>query len=150
MEAYVNNKTLVEDDISKALKLLVTCSLCNNILINPVMCMGCQKVYCKKCIDNSINIDRKCKCENKDYPKCIGKNEILSKLKFICVGCQEEISYEEAEKHHDSCCPGKTSDDMESNDTPSGAKIKRLKSEEVSLYNKDGKKIPRITSKIKI
>jgi hypothetical protein len=39
---------------------------------------------------------------------------------------------------------------MESNDTPSGAKIKRLKSEEVPLYNKDGKKIPRITSKIKI
>jgi hypothetical protein len=148
MEKYVNNKTLVESEIAKALKSSVTCPLCSNILISPVMCMGCQKVYCKKCIDNSVNIDRKCKCDNKDYQKCIGKNEILSQLNFYCVGCGQEIKYEEAQKHHDSCCPDKTSEDMNSNETPKQAKIKKIKPEEISLYKKDGEKIPRITSKI--
>ena len=149
METYVNNKTLVETDIAKVLKSSVTCPLCNNILINPVMCMTCQKVYCKKYIDNSVNSDAKCKCENQNFQKSIGKNEILSQLKFICVGCGEEKGYDEAEKHHDSCCPGKTAEDMNSNSTPNGAKLKRLNSEEVAQYNKDNKKIPNIRSKIK-
>ena len=51
MEAYINNKTLVDNQLNNALKSSVICPLCENILINPIMCMSCQNVYCKKCIE---------------------------------------------------------------------------------------------------
>ena len=34
-------------DIFKLFDESVTCLICKNILINPVMCMNCQNVYCK-------------------------------------------------------------------------------------------------------
>ena len=150
MEAYINNKTLVDNQVNNALKSSVICPLCENILINPIMCMSCQNVYCKKCIDNSINKDKKCSCDNPNYQKCIGRNSLLSQLKFICVGCFKEIGYDEAQKHHDSCCPDKTSENMKKK-TPYVSKIKKLTPEEVALYKKEGNEtISRITSKKKI
>ena len=147
MEGYINNDTLVENDISTLLKSSIICPLCNNILINPLMCMSCQKTYCKKCFDNFSDNNTKCNCENPNYQKSISKNEILSKLKFICVGCEKEIGYDEAQKHHDSCCPGKTSKKVDSNKTPKKAKIRRLQSEEVEKLKKEGNEITYITGK---
>ena len=149
MEEYINNDTLVENEITQLLKSSIICPLCNNILINPLMCMSCQKTYCKKCIDNSSDNNIKCpnNCENPNYQKSIGKNEILSKLKFICVGCKKEIGYDEAQKHHDSCCPDKTSKNMDSNKTPDKPKIRKLQSEEVDKLKKKGKEITYMTGK---
>jgi hypothetical protein len=148
MEEYINNDTLIENEISKMLKPQLTCPLCNNILIDPLMCMVCQKAYCKKCIDNSINKDKKCSCENPNYQKYLSKIEMLSSLKFICVGCGKDITYNEAQKHHDSCCPGKTSKDMKINKTPKESRIKKLDSEEMSKLKKKGKKIEYITGNL--
>ena len=147
MEEYINTDTLVENDIPTLLKSSIICPLCDNILINPLMCMSCQKTYCKKCIDNSSDNNTKYNCENPNYQKSISKNEILSKLKFICVGCEKEIGYDEAQKHHDSCCPGKTSKKVDSNKTPKKAKIRRLQSEEVEKLKKEGNEITYITGK---
>ena len=55
MESYINKDTLIESEVTKLLKSSLICPLCNNIYINPLMCMGCQKTYCKKCIDNNGN-----------------------------------------------------------------------------------------------
>ena len=33
--------------------------------------------------------------------------DILSKLKFRCLGCKKEIFYNDAEIHHKACCPDK-------------------------------------------
>jgi len=146
MESYINKDTLVENEVTKMLKSSLMCPLCNNIYINPLMCMSCQKTYCKKCIDNNGN-NAKCpnNCDNPNYQKSIGTNDILSKLKFTCVGCEKEIGYDEAQKHHDSCCPGKTSEKMNSNKTPNGGKLRRLKSEEVNKLKKEGNDITYIT-----
>jgi hypothetical protein len=114
MELYVNNDTLVEDDISKIFKSSVICPLCKSILIKPFMCMKCQNVYCKKCIDNLSEKNEKCpnNCDSPTFQNCLVKKEILSKLYFCCVGCGKEIPYDEAEKHHISCCPDKTSSNL--------------------------------------
>ena len=138
MEGYVNNDTLIENEVTKFLKAQLICPLCNNIFINPLMCMNCQKVYCKRCIDNSINKSKKCTCTNPNYQKCISKNDLLSQLKFICVGCEKEIKYDDAEKHHESCCPGKTSKKTNSTETLIETRIKRLKSEEMKNLKKQG------------
>jgi hypothetical protein len=148
METYINNDTLIENETTKMLKSLLICPICNNIFINPVMCLKCQKNFCEKCFNDPNNKEKKCSCENATFQKSIAKNELLSQLKFTCVGCNGEIEYNKAQMHHDSCCPDKTSEDMNSNETPKQAKIKKIKPEEISLYKKDGEKIPRITSKI--
>ena len=145
MEDYVNNDTLVEDDITKLFKDTITCPLCKSIFVNPFLCLKCQKVFCKKCIDKWSEKNECCpeKCENPEYQKCIGKNDILSKLKFICVGCEGEIGYDDAESHHNTCCPGKTSAGF----VKTQAKIQRLNSEEVNILKQQGNEITYITGK---
>ena len=71
------------------------------------MCMNCQNVYCKKCIDQWSKKDNKCpnRCENPNYKKSIEKNNILSKLKFKCAKCDKEILYDIVEKHVNECDP---------------------------------------------
>ena len=150
MEGYINNDTLIEDEIVKLFKSSVICTLCKSILVNPIMCMKCQNVYCKKCIDNWNEQNKNCpnKCDSPTYQNCVGKNDILSKLKFNCVGCGKEILYNDAEKHHESCCPGRTSLNLKEikkiNIKPPN--IRRIKPEEVEEFKKKGKEIGYMTS----
>ena len=156
MEGYINNDTLIEDDILKLFKDSVTCPLCKSILINPLMCLKCQNVFCKKCIDNWNEQNKNCpnKCDSPTYQNCVGKNDILSKLKFSCVGYGKEILYNDAEKHHESCCPGKTSSNLKEKKEIKKIKkinrkppnIKRIKPEEVEALKQKGKDINYITS----
>ena len=44
---YINDKTVIKDEIYKNFEYSVTCSICSEIMINPMMCMNCQTVYCK-------------------------------------------------------------------------------------------------------
>ena len=69
------------------------------------MCMKCQNVYCKNCIDKWNKKDNRCtnRCENTNYQKSLDRNDILSKLKFKCVKCDGEIEYNNVENHHNSC-----------------------------------------------
>ena len=145
MEEYVNNYTLKEDDISKLFKDSIICPLCKNIYINPIICLKCQNVYCKKCLDKWNENNKICpnKCEQPEFQKSIGKNEFLSKLKFICVGCHKEIEYNNTESHHNSCCPDKTSADFVKNKS----KLKKIKPEDVAKLKKKGNQITYITSK---
>ena len=88
------------------------------------------------------------KCDSPTYQNCVGKNDILSKLKFNCVGCGKEILYNDAEKHHESCCPGRTSLNLKEikkiNIKPPN--IRRIKPEEVEEFKKKGKEIGYMTS----
>ena len=49
MEKYINKDTVKEDDIFKIIEPTVICPLCKNIYINPLSCLKCQGVFCKKC-----------------------------------------------------------------------------------------------------
>ena len=91
--------------------------------------MKCQNVYCKKCIDNLSEKNEKCpnNCDSPTFQNCLGKKEILSKLYFSCVGCGKEIPYDEAEKHHTSCCPNKTSSNLKKKSTSKIIRYKKIK-----------------------
>ena len=106
----------------------------------------------------SKNNNEKCpnKCEEPKYLKALAKNEILSILKFICVGCEKEILYEEAENHHNLCCPDKTSLNMDkpvkkekqiSQVTPKESKMKKISPEESAQLVKKGQEMVYITGK---
>ena len=148
MEEYANNDTIIKDDIFNLFKDSVTCFLCHSILIKPMMCMVCQTNFCKKCIDiRSLNNNNCPKgCENPDYKESLGKKDILSKLKFKCVGCSNKIPYDEILKHHESCCPDKKTSDMVT-PTPNPSKIKRVSTEEIDALKEEGKELTYITGK---
>ena len=62
-------------------------------------------------------------CKNPKYKKSIEKCNTLSKLKFKCEKCGEEIKYDDVKKHADTC---EANIINEGNKTNNG-KIKRLK-----------------------
>ena len=82
-------------------------------------------------------------CHLAQYQKCLGKEEILSKLQFKCIKCDKEIPYKETEKHHIDCCPNRN------------LKILRVESKEIIAKKKvdNNKNIDKkniIKSKLKI
>ena len=105
MEKYINENTVVKSEIYLAFKEDVTCPICSKLIINPLMCMNCQNVYCKKCIDDWSKKNNKCpnRCKNPKYKKSIEKCNTLSKLKFKCEKCGKEIKYDDVKKHADTC-----------------------------------------------
>ena len=158
MEEYINEETIIEDEFYKKFKESVICPLCLNILINPLMCIKCQNVYCKKCIDMWSKKDDKCpnRCIEPNFQRSLAKNEILSTLKFKCKECGKNIYYDDAKKHHDSCCPDTISNDINiiwdyvtptpSNETKK-PQIEKIGKEEIEQLKKEGKEIIHITGK---
>ena len=43
---------VVKDDFFNSVKDEVTCSICLDIKIDPMMCNKCQNSYCANCINN--------------------------------------------------------------------------------------------------
>ena len=146
MEELVNINTIVDNDIYKTFKEMIICPICNNIYISPVMCLNCQKEYCKKCIENSIKNneqnDQRCKCENPNFVASKGKQNLLSKLKFKCKDCDMEINYDDTPKHKEFC------DIMKNFVVVEKPRIKKLNKKEMNKLSNEGNKINYITSKI--
>ena len=101
LREYINDKTLIKDEIFKNFEFSVSCSICTEILINPMMCMKCQAVFCKSCIDTWSKKSADCpnRCENTNYKQSILSQNILSKLKFICPKCEKVINYDDIKDH---------------------------------------------------
>ena len=157
MEEYINENTIVKDELYNAFKESVSCPLCLSILINPVMCMKCQNVFCKKCINDWSKKDNKCpnRCTDPNYQKCIGKNDILSKLKFKCQACGNIIKYDDAKKHLSSCYPDKKFDDENTIETQTPIKttkppkFEKISKDEIERLKGEGKDVTYISGKKK-
>ena len=101
IQDYINEKYIIKDKIYEEFKFSISCQICTNIIYEPMMCMNCQNVYCKKCIDKWARIKRNCpnRCENPDYKFSISKNELLTKLKFKCKKCNNINTYNNIINH---------------------------------------------------
>lgn len=87
-----------------------TCVICTNIVVNPEVCKTCQNLFCKKCINEAIKVNRKCPYKCSYYtPVEIPKStkNILNKLNLKCpnsnIGCPETILYENISNHLKNC-----------------------------------------------
>jgi hypothetical protein len=107
---YINEENVIKDEIYNNFESSLTCSICSDIIIEPTMCMNCQNVYCKKCIDDWSKKSSKCpnRCQNTSYNKSVSISEILSKLKFICKKCDNIVNYNEMKTHKYNCKRKKT------------------------------------------
>ena len=145
MEKYINNKTVIKDEIYNKFKNSVTCQICQNILIDPLICFQCQKLFCKNCIDKN-NATCPNKCNELYLKKYLRTTDILSKLKFKCYKCQKEIYYEEVMKHQDENCSNNNSSNI--NDIKiRQTKLKKLSLEEINDFKRKGNEITYITCK---
>ena len=100
---YFSDDSIVEDDLFRALKKMLICPICNKIYKDPIICTGCQGVYCHKCINNKCPKN----CVNNKLSKCVSKNEMLSKIKYKCKNCLEEVSQIDIKAHLNLNCEHK-------------------------------------------
>ena len=143
MEEYINNETIVKDTIYNLFKDSVICGLCNNIFINPIMCMKCQNSYCQKCLDKNNKVCPN-NCNEPNFNKCLSKIDILSKLKFKCKKCGIEYLYHEIKNHSDSCNSSNIPSSIEEKKEP---KLKKISVDEIDQIKKKGKEVEYITGK---
>jgi len=103
---YINETNLIKNEIYKAFKDSILCQICTGIMIEPMMCMNCQNVYCKECIEHWTILDKKCpnRCLNPNYKKSLAMGQLLSKLNFQCKKCNNTYMYDEMIKHYYSDC----------------------------------------------
>ena len=139
MEEYINNDSVIKNDVYKAFpEELIICQICKCLMIEPVMCLKCQNHYCKKCFDSWHEKSGTCpnKCENPVFNSVIEKNRLITKLTFKCKkGCGAILSYDEIKEHYNSNCLAQKS------------KIKILSKDKIKELRKKNKKIEYVTSK---
>jgi hypothetical protein len=100
------------EDIHKEFKPLehdITCQICLNIVLLPISCAFCQKLFCRNCMDEWLLNNKKCPFDHIfQEAKIIFAKNILDKVKFYCpnktLGCNKEIFYEDYFKHSQSDC----------------------------------------------
>ena len=141
---YFSDDCIVEDEIFRALKPLLTCPLCNKIYKDPMLCTGCQGIYCQNCINNKCPKN----CVNNKLSKSVSKNEMLSKIKYKCKNCSEEVSQTDIKAHLDSNCEYKEEFErtkLLSEIYQTKKELKKLSRKEMEKYNKN--EIKHFTSK---
>lgn len=94
----LNPNYILNTEFYNSIKDLVTCSICLNILINPVTCSKCETSYCKNCLAtwkpgqsvSNLSCPMKCTKNKFNEPNRVLKN-LLEKLEFTCkFGCLEK------------------------------------------------------------
>ena len=146
MEKYVNEETLIKDDIFKSLpEDLIICPICTLLMIEPVMCVNCMNHFCKKCTEDWNKKNNTCPngCQNAILKTQIEKNRLITRLKFKCIkGCGAEIFFSDITNHYNSNCLEK----KENEKNKSESKIRFLKKKEVAKL-KNRAKLDYFTSK---
>jgi hypothetical protein len=99
---FIDPDNISNKDFYEEIYNIVTCSICNGILINPKQCTNCENNFCYKCIDDWFKKSKTCpfKCDKiilKDSNK--QTKNLLSKLIFICKICGMNINYENFLNH---------------------------------------------------
>ena len=139
MEKYINETTIIKNNIYDLFHELVICQVCKCIMIEPVICLNCQNTFCKKCQQKLKESGENCpgKCNILNIAEVNPKNNLISKFKFKCIkGCGKEILFDDIKKHYNTDCMTKK------------LKIKTLTSQQAAqVKEKSGEEIPHITSK---
>ena len=85
----------------KGIKPMVNCSICLNIIQDPVQCNKCQHFFCSECVKN-LEI---CpfRCEDNVYTPSLTCKQLISELKIKCI-CGKVLLYDFFRKHKEEEC----------------------------------------------
>ena len=102
MEKYVNESTIIKNQMYESFKDYIYCQKCRSLLIEPVMCANCQNYFCKKCVEKQTKI---CDCKEPMMKNVVGKKNFITNIKFKCIKeCGAEISFDDINSHYKSNC----------------------------------------------
>ena len=108
MEEYINLKTIIKDENYELHQEFIICSICELLMIEPIICSKCGKRFCKNCIEYIINKKYgNCPygCQDPIFKEVIIKNNFITKCKFKCIkGCNKEILFNDIKNHYSSDC----------------------------------------------
>ena len=81
MDEYIKEENIIKNETYEALKELLFCPICFNLILTPMECSKCQNCICKNCFDIWINKGKKCPngCES-EFHKVIEKKNHIFKI----------------------------------------------------------------------
>lgn len=104
----INFKEILKD-ISKEIPNSLKCNLCKNLVKSPTKCYQCNALFCKECLFNVLNKNKKCPKCFKIISKNLLKDAKLDKefkntfIKCKYTGCKESVNLYDYEKHLKVC-----------------------------------------------
>lgn len=106
MESVKEESLFKENDITNkeyynGIKELINCSICLDIIKDPIQCDKCQNCFCTVCAEKVKSCPLRC-INSKFFPSLLCRN-LLSKLIIKC-SCGKEIGYDSLEKHKKEEC----------------------------------------------
>ena len=152
MEQYVNENTIIKNNTYELFQELIFCPICERLMIEPVICLGCQNNYCKNCIENWKKKGGSCpnKCKDPIFKDVIGRNRLISRFSFKCIkGCGAEIPFDDISTHYNSNCLNNNSNTVNKIESPNNkqSKMKQLTKDETAKL-RENKTIKHMSSKI--
>ncbi|CAF1096024.1 unnamed protein product [Didymodactylos carnosus] len=106
-----DRNSICKERVQSSIEEEYLCPLCYNLLLKPVECNNCQRVFCKQCIDKCLKAKPNlCPfCENYQEKRCSPMfYALLCKLKIECInkpnGCDQVLLYELIEEHETNKC----------------------------------------------
>lgn len=102
-DLVASNQVNVDCCVAQPLKDYFCCGICLHVISNPVECNGCEKLFCKKCIETYFESQFKTECPNcRQHFKHNGslktmnihlKND-LNETGFKCDNCEEDFKFD--------------------------------------------------------
>ena len=94
-------KDIVNKEYYEGVKDKINCSICLNIIKDPVQCDKCQKFFCSDCIKEVEECPFRCK--NNNYTSGLLCRQLISELKIKCE-CGKVIGFDHIQKHKEEEC----------------------------------------------
>jgi len=106
MESTENQRLFCENDIInkqyyEGIKDSINCSICLEIVNDPVHCNKCQHCFCSECSKKLTSCPFR--CQNTTFISSIITKNLLSKLKIKC-NCGKVIEYDFIKNHKNKEC----------------------------------------------
>ena len=101
MDDLFEEKDIVNKEYYEGVKDKINCSICLNIIVNPVQCDKWQKFFCSDCIKGVTECPFRCK--NNKYTSGLLCKQLISELKIKCK-CGKVIDFDHFQKHKEEEC----------------------------------------------
>lgn len=107
IEGGINQELLSDNHKSIGTELI--CTICLEIVFDPVMCSNCENLFCKVCIKRLLSKTNKCpnQCQFSEKEKNIMLKKLLNRIEFKCMyfkcGCTALVSYADFLNHINKC-----------------------------------------------
>ena len=110
-DIFLNPEFIENKDFYNKISDIISCPICNGILIEPIQCETCENNYCKICIENWLKKSNSCPFKCSSLPKFKQSSRqtksLLETLLFSCENScgKNNINYNEIIKHYSNECP---------------------------------------------